>query len=311
LQNWMRNSLLFGGKVVVFMGDFQQLLPVVRHGAGHRYTLMSADWWCHVSIMHFTQSFRSNDSDYVHILNQVGVGALPSVTVPTSSVEYDLDAFCCRVFGTDNEWHRHVVSLTLDGAAFINSHVIAQLPGAAEIAVAADIHVGCKDPDLYTDEFVHSLNIHGSPPALLELKCGARYMIMRNLDQSRRLVNGTEVILKSMRASSLTVETQDGQMAVIPRINFVISPDDSGLPFVIHRRQFPLIPAYALTVHRVQGQSLKFMGLYLQGEVFCHGLLFTMLSRVAGWDKICVYLTAGDDCVVKNLVRRDIVAHLL
>ena len=203
------------------------------------------------------------------------------------------------------------MSLTLDGAAVINSHVIAKLPGAAEIAVAADIHVNCKDPDLYTDEFVHSLNIPGSPPALLELKCGARYMIMRNLDQSRRLVNGTEVILVSMRAASLTVQTHDGKIAVIPRINFVISPDDSGLPFVIHRRQFPLIPAYALTVHRVQGQSLKFLGLYMLGEVFCHGMLFTILSRVASWDKICVYHTDDVECVVKNLVRRDIVAHLL
>jgi hypothetical protein len=41
-------------------------------------------------------------------------------------------------------------------------------------AAAADVKINCKDPDLYSDEFLQCLNIQGAPPAVLELKVGAR-----------------------------------------------------------------------------------------------------------------------------------------
>lgn len=80
---------------------------------------------------------------------------------------------------------------------------------------------------------------------------------------------------------------------------------------MLHRRQFPLIPAFALTVHRVQGQSLQFVGLYFTGDVFCHGMLFTALSRVHSWQQLCVFNSSGEPCVLMNLVRKHIIAHLL
>jgi ATP-dependent exoDNAse (exonuclease V) alpha subunit len=85
----------------------------------------------------------------------------------------------------------------------------------------------------------------------------------------------------------------------------------SGLPFTLIRRQFPLIPAYALTVHRVQGQSLRTLGLYVTGDMFCHGMLYTCLSRVGSWERVSVW--CEDDCgpfELRNLVRPHAVAHL-
>ena len=58
LQDWMCSSQPFGGKVMVFMGDFQQLLPVVRGGSGDGVTIMQAYWWRQVQIIRFTRSFR-------------------------------------------------------------------------------------------------------------------------------------------------------------------------------------------------------------------------------------------------------------
>ena len=143
-----------------------------------------------------------------------------------------------------------------------------------------------------------------------------RYMITRNYDPKRGLVNGVEVILVAMRGSHVTVRLASGEEAVLPRLNFVISPSDSGLPFVLRRRQFPLIPSYALTVHRVQGQSLRYLGIYFSGDVFCHGMLFTALSRVRSWAHVRVYCDASsnpDNVTVhlKNCVTRHNIAHLL
>jgi ATP-dependent DNA helicase PIF1 len=139
-------------------------------------------------------------------------------------------------------------------------------------------------------------------------------MITRNYDQKRGCVNGVEVVLASMRSHSITVRMPGGELVVLPRINSIISTEDSGLPFVMHRRQFPIIPAFALTVHRVQGQSLKFLGLYFTGDVFCHGMLYTALSRVRSWEDVCVFCSnlnlLNPACVLANMVRRHIIAKI-
>jgi ATP-dependent DNA helicase PIF1 len=101
-------------------------------------------------------------------------------------------------------------------------------------------------------------------------------MLTRNLDLHRGMVNGAEVLLLSIRDFSITVRMASGQLAVLPRITFTVDPEMSGLPFTLLRRQYPILPAYALTVHRVQGQTLRFLGLYFRGEVFCHGMLYTV-----------------------------------
>jgi ATP-dependent exoDNAse (exonuclease V) alpha subunit len=141
-----------------------------------------------------------------------------------------------------------------------------------------------------------------------------RYMITRNLDQQSGLVNGVQVVCESIRSHTVSVRMPSGHVHVIPRITCVIAPNESGLPFALSRRQFPLTPSYALTVHRVQGQTLKRLGVYFTGEPFCHGLLFTALSRVRSWENVAVWLDTAlpRDAAffLKNMVRRHIVAHL-
>lgn len=180
LQDWMGNTSLFGGKVVIFMGDFQQLLPVVKRGSGDTATIMAATWWNQVQLLHFTRNFRSDDAEYCAMLRQVGLGQAESVTVPDCRTSSDLEDFCMHVFGDYSQLHRHVVCLTLQDAAFINSFVMSRLPGITESAAAADVKIECKDPDLYSDEFLQSVHISGAPPAVLECKVGARFRVRHN-----------------------------------------------------------------------------------------------------------------------------------
>ena len=90
------------------------------------------------------------------------------------NVSTDLEDFCFHVFGDYSQWQRHVVCLTLQDAATINSFIMRRLPGHIETAAAVDDKVDCKDPDLYSDEYLQSIHIPGMPPALLECKEGAR-----------------------------------------------------------------------------------------------------------------------------------------
>ena len=102
-----------------------------------------------------------------------------------------------------------------------------------------------------------------------------------------------------------------GRQVMLPRITCIISPNQSHLPFAVMRRQFPVIPAYAYTVHRSQGSSLDLMGIYFNGEPFCHGLLFTALSRVRGdWSRITVFAEPGSSHYLTNCVKRHVLQCL-
>jgi hypothetical protein len=98
-----------------------------------------------------------------------------------------------------------------------------------------------------------------------------------------------------------------GSAVILPRITCIITSAQSHLPFAVLRRQYPLIPGYAFTVHRSQGTTLDLLGLYFNGVPFCHGLLFTALSRVKGdWSKIAVCSSvphALQNCVVLHVLQ--------
>ena len=175
LQDWTGNEALFGGKVVVFMGYFQQLLPVVQGGSGDSVTIMAAVWWPQVSVLKFSHNFRSDVPEYRAFLQQVGTGVLESVQVPVQCLTADLDVLCRDVLGEASERGRHIVNLTYVDAAYVNHHVIGKMPGALVLAAAADVKINCKDPDLYSDEFLQSLHVPSMPPAVLELREGARW----------------------------------------------------------------------------------------------------------------------------------------
>lgn len=51
---------------------------------------------------------------------------------------------------------------------------------------------------------------------------------------------------------------------------------DSSVMF--ERRQFPVKPAFAMTINKAQGQTLQLVGVYLPDTVFTHGQLYVALT---------------------------------
>ncbi len=90
----------------------------------------------------------------------------------------------------------------------------------------------------------------------------------------------------------------------IPRIS--LSPSESLFPFRLRRRQFPIRPAFAMTINKSQGQTIKRVGLYLAKQVFSHGQLYVALSRSTSFSNITMYANPNDDSskdvYTKNIV---------
>ena len=100
-------------------------------------------------------------------------------------------------------------------------------------------------------------------------------MLLRNLDQSEGLCNGTRLIVTRLASHVIAAEIISGKnignKVYIPKIS--MSPSQSPWPFKLVRRQFPIMLPYAMTINKSQGQSLSTVGLYLPNPLFSHGII--------------------------------------
>ena len=100
----------------------------------------------------------------------------------------------------------------------------------------------------------------------------------------------------------------------IPRIQ--LAPSDTGLPFVLSRRQFPLRLAYSMTINKAQGQTFEKVGLYLQRPCFSHGQLYVAFSRARAFNDIKVKILETTEqgryqgkYYTQNVVYRQVLLH--
>ncbi|KAG5106186.1 hypothetical protein JHK82_043156 [Glycine max] len=149
---------------------------------------------------------------------------------------------------------------------------------------------------LLPPEFLYSLQTSGIPNHKLKLKVRTPIMLIRNLDQTDGLCNGTRLIITKLGSNVIEAEVitgpNTGNRTYIPRIN--MSPSESPWPFKLIRRQFPFIVSYAMTINKSQGQSLHHIGLYLPHPVFSHGQLYVALSRVKSKDELHILIHEND-----------------
>ena len=128
----------------------------------------------------------------------------------------------------------------------------------------------CEEDLLYPTEFLNSLRFSGIPNHHIHLKLGTPVMLLRNLNQTEGLCNGTRMIITLLGKWSVRGDiisgSNLGKNVTIPRI--IMSPNESKWPFKLNRRQLPLAPCFAMTINKSQGQSFKRVGLYLPKQVF-------------------------------------------
>ncbi|KAL5697342.1 hypothetical protein ACHQM5_030793 [Ranunculus cassubicifolius] len=204
---------------------------------------------------------------------------------------------------------RTILSARNDDVSKINDATLNKYPGDAHEYLAADTvleeSINYETEGTHcTTEFLNSLNPSCLPPFKLRLKIGCPIMLLRNIAPRDGLCNGTR--LKVLQCGARVIEAliltgnKAGDRVFIPRIT--LTPSTSEMPFKMSRRQFPVRLAYAMTINKSQGQSVKYVGIDLRTPVFSHGQLYVALSRCTSSKRISVILPPDATNSTTNVV---------
>jgi ATP-dependent DNA helicase PIF1 len=141
------------------------------------------------------------------------------------------------------------------------------------------------DPDEDEDPFVNPGGVtektaveesdkSGQYDPELRLRVGAQVMITANLDLAKGIVNGTRGVVEELTSDSSLVRLRNGKRITVKAKVFETAHTRIG------RSQLPLVPAWAVTIHKSQGQTLDCAEIDLGERVFADGQAYVALSRV-------------------------------
>jgi hypothetical protein len=123
-------------------------------------------------------------------------------------------------------------------------------------------------------EYVDFMDGIAQPECLF--KAGAQVMLTKNLSVEEGLVNGSRGVIEELHDERIVIRFKSGLLVDI--VPFKYEYEDEKATCV--RAQFPLILAYALTVHKSMGATLDYVIADCGTSVFAPGQGYVLLSRV-------------------------------
>ncbi|MDG4663784.1 AAA family ATPase [Mycobacterium sp. 236(2023)] len=267
----------FGGVQIVLVGDLYQLPPVVREDeAGFFSTTYETPYFFSARsfdredfpTVSLTTVFRQlGDDRMTAILNEIREGVL------LGHAQEQLNARADKEFVPPDGEFWLTLAPTNRLVTARNRQQLERLPG---------------------DEMVHHAKTSGDLSMFeapveetLRFKVGAQVMMLNN-DQGNRWVNGTVARIAGVGydryGAVVEVEFPDGTCADVSPFTWevtrpVMSGSSLGREVVGAYTQLPFKLAWAITIHKSQGQTLERVVVDLTGGMFSTGQLYVALSR--------------------------------
>ncbi|XP_045177826.2 uncharacterized protein LOC123537946 [Mercenaria mercenaria] len=231
-----RSDLCFGGMQVIGCGDFMQLPPVPNK------FLNDDGEYCFSSLLfdlafphhvHLTEVIRQKEQDLAKAVEELCDGSPSDATIDLlGSLSDNPDVpqeGLTRLYGTNFD------------VRFVNEEMLDELEGEVEVFKAKD-------------EGNKNLLLRSPIPKTLLLKEGAPVILIKNL--AGRLFNGQRGIVYKLSNGLPPVINFNGELHEMKPEIFEIF-DASQNKILASRSQIPIILAFAMTVHRAQGQTIE------------------------------------------------------
>ncbi|KAL3841440.1 hypothetical protein ACJMK2_019590 [Sinanodonta woodiana] len=225
---------VFGGIQVIASGDFKQLPPVpnyMHNDAGEFSFEAEIFKTVFPHHMRLNKVMRQKENDLIQAVNELCNGEpsketealLKGMGEPLSG-----DEPIVRIFGTNFD------------VDYYNQLFLDSADGIQRIYKAKD-----EGQKIYLQR--------SSVPKILVLKEGSPVILVRNISNS--LLNGTRGVVHALPENGHPVINFVGKYVPLPLISFEVFDSQCNM-VVATRIQYPVRLAYAITVHRAQGQSL-------------------------------------------------------
>ena len=285
-----KNRLPFGGAQIVMFGDPYQLPPIVmdEQHICHFQQVYGGAYFFHAHVwkesefvtLELGTIFRQKDSELVELLNAIRAG---------QTNDEQLQYLNRRVGLSEDDERVLTLATTNRRAMQINSYFLNQLGGQIHTYQAKV--TGKIDPKAYPAE------------ESLVLKAGAQVMMLKN-DKDKRWVNGSIGKIISLTPSEIVVQIDGVEYEVAKetwnRIRFVVNRETGKIEEEVISTfiQAPLRLAWAVTIHKSQGQTFDRVNIDLERGAFAHGQTYVALSRCK---------TLGGISLVRPVEQRDII----
>ncbi|CAN1795972.1 ATP-dependent DNA helicase PIF1 [Linum perenne] len=309
----------FGGITVVFGGDFRQILPIIPKATRTQIVNSSIKrlyLWQYMTVIRLTENMRLRQlectsteatqiADFSNWILEISNGVASSIygdadiEIPAdliidnkvdpviAIVEETYTQLSDNIGNADYFAGRAILAPFHETVSQINNYMLDQFPGEEMCyynydSIQSDCVNSSTAEDEFPLEFLNSLQIGNFPDHQLKLKVGVPVILLRNLDQTTGLCNGTRMVIRTLGTWFIEVEilmgTHVGERVYLPRLS--LTSKQKSLDFTLVRRQYPIALSFAMTINKSQGQTLHSVGLCLKRQVFTHGQLYVALSRV-------------------------------
>ncbi len=276
LQHHRNSDLPFGGVQLLMIGDLHQLSPVAKQDewALLRQYYESVYFFSsstlaktELSTIELKHVYRQSDAKFIKLLNQVRDNKIDDSLIDRLNQRY-IDDFT----PTDDQGY---ITLTTHNksASVINQKRLNILPGKL---YSFDAQISGDFPE------------HTYPTAAsLELKQGAQVMFLRNDNSiSQRYYNGKIGKIKNISDHEISIICPDDPEEIVlepvewENIKYTINEETKEIQedIIGEFKQFPLKPAWAITIHKSQGLTFEKAVIDAQRS-FSHGQVYVALSR--------------------------------
>lgn len=277
LRTARKSARVFGGVQVLLVGDFYQLPPVVRGDEGQlledagyaspyafsAHALRDAP----LAAVELREVYRQSDLDFIALLSAIREQRGVADAVETLNAEClgrslkQKPVLLCATNAVADRYNVQGLA-ALDGK-------LAQYSGAFEGEPPKNAGSAERFP----------------APMQLQLKRGARVIFTQN-DPESRWVNGSLGTVLALGETIVQVkldsgETVDVERAVWPQARWAWNATENRMEKKDEFKyvQFPLAPAWALTIHKAQGMTLDSVEIDLGRGAFAPGQTYVALSR--------------------------------
>ena len=271
---------------IVLVGDFLQLPPVLvdkekevyESFHGKKIFAFESDLWKEFNFVtkQLTEVVRQKDLDFIANLNKCRYG----------------DKSCLDYFNNLDNEAENVIQICgrNKDVKMINNSALRKLKGnkmtyeARTRVIDSDYKI--NDSDKAVDDSI-------------TLKAGAKVMLAVNLTKDG-VYNGQIGVVKELNETSVIVDFE-GKEVEISAYTWVINAyelfnDKPRLVEIARYTQIPLKLAFAITVHKSQGQT--FEKAIVHPDLWQAGQLYVALSRVAKSDGLFLYSKIKDEFLI-------------